>query len=157
MDKKTLAALTTTEVNAHALRLLERDINVRDYTATELKKSRMYGSRIEHLESEVRVLKGLVSRLAQRLNTIENEKKFIMDVKWDKLTPYNILIMQYVALGLSNKEIATLIGRKRSTVTSHLHRVSRIMGTTTRAATVAEFYRLGYIKSVDQFVESRIS
>ncbi len=57
------------------------------------------------------------------------------------LTGREIQIIRLVADGHTNQQIATRLGLSPNTVKSHLHRITKILGTTGRAHTVATYLK----------------
>lgn len=62
------------------------------------------------------------------------------------LTPHQLLILQQVADGNSNKEIAEGLGVSEETVKTHIRRILDRTGAKNRANAVAEGLRKGWIQ-----------
>lgn len=104
------------------------------------------------IESDVQVLKIMVRELAERLKALEESKVVCLTASYDLLRPSEIICLQYVAMGLSNKQIAERIGRRPSTVASTLFKASQRLGTRSRAGALAECYRRGLFVGVTDIV-----
>lgn len=62
------------------------------------------------------------------------------------LTNCEISILQAVANGLSNKEIARVFRIDRNTVKNELARIAQVLGTDSRTAAVVLAWRRGWIR-----------
>lgn len=152
---KTNKLSTTDKITERALNLLERDVNVRDATVTELGKAKMYGNRIKQLEKEVRVLTAMVTQMAKRIKPLEEERFMNLATNWDILTPPQIVVLQYVAAGMSNKEIAKRIKRSPDTVRTHIFNASRRLGVNSRSEVIAECYKRGIFIRAEKMNKSK--
>jgi DNA-binding NarL/FixJ family response regulator len=68
------------------------------------------------------------------------------EVRWARLTPRELEILELVAEGRSNREVASLLWLSDQTVKFHLANIYRRLGVTGRAEAVAEARREGLLR-----------
>jgi DNA-binding CsgD family transcriptional regulator len=66
--------------------------------------------------------------------------------EWDRLTPREIEVLRLMADGLNGSEIAEKLGIRPGTVRAHVEHMRARLGCHTRAALVAQGFRLRYLE-----------
>lgn len=96
------------------------------------------------LEAINKVAEGQIYIDAQ-LETLTSEKK-LQDILERKLTEREMEIAKFILKGLSNKEIAQVLGISESTVKTHVKNIMEKLGTKNRAEIVFEVLKEGIIR-----------
>jgi DNA-binding NarL/FixJ family response regulator len=78
-------------------------------------------------------------QLIPRLVDSENQRR-------DRLSPQHLTVLQYLAEGVGNREIATVVGVSETTLKSQLRLIYSELGVTSRVEAVATGLREGMIK-----------
>jgi len=126
--------LTTYESDADILRAVEKGAS--GYLLKDAPREELFGAVRAAAEGKSPLAPAVAARLVERLRTPPEET----------LSPREIEVLELVAKGTSNKQIAKALWISETTVKTHLLHVFDKLGVTDRTAAVTEALRRGVIR-----------